>query len=55
MIHALAFAALMMLAHSWYPGICCGEQDCKPVACDQLVEDRGGWLYIPTGNRFDQL
>lgn len=59
MIRALALAAVMLasqaLAHSWYPSECCGQQDCKPVPCDQLVEDRDGWLYLPTGNRFAPL
>jgi hypothetical protein len=40
------------MAHVWYPRACCGEQDCHPVPCDELVEDRDGWLYIATGNRF---
>ncbi len=48
-------AALVMPAHGWYPTVCCGNQDCKPVPCDQLVEDRDGWLYIPTGNHFTPL
>src|SRR6266852_5640889 len=29
---------------------CCGNMDCFPVACDQLVET--DWLYVPTGNLF---
>lgn len=48
----LALLATAALAHSWYPQQCCGDRDCKPVPCDQLVEDRDGWLYIPTGNHF---
>ena len=35
-----------------YPYECCGSHDCKPIACDQLVETRNGWLYLPTGNEF---
>lgn len=45
-------ATLTVPAHNWYPSACCGQQDCKPVPCDELVEDRDGWLYIPTGNHF---
>jgi hypothetical protein len=30
-------AAIPVLAHSWYPLYCCGDKDCFPVACDQLV------------------
>jgi hypothetical protein len=57
MIRALIIAATLIApAHSWYPSQCCGQQDCQPVPCDQLVEDKDGrWLYIPTGNRFDPL
>jgi hypothetical protein len=40
------------LAHSWYPLVCCGNMDCFPIACDQLVETAYGWLYVPTGNLF---
>jgi hypothetical protein len=45
-------AATAALAHSWYPLACCGEMDCFPIACDQLVETFSGWLYVPTGNLF---
>jgi len=44
--------AIPALAHSWYPAACCGNLDCFPVACDQLVETVSGWLYVPTGNLF---
>ena len=36
----------------WYPLACCGEMDCFPVACDQLVETGSGWFYDPTSNLF---
>ena len=45
-------AAIPALAHSWYPLACCGDMDCFPIACDQLVETGSGWLYVPTGNLF---
>jgi hypothetical protein len=51
-IVAVLAAAVPALAHSWYPLTCCGNIDCLPVACDQLVETGSGWLYIPTGNLF---
>ena len=51
-IVAVLVAAIPALAHSWYPIICCGNMDCFPVACDQLVETVSGWLYVPTGNLF---
>jgi hypothetical protein len=34
----VVIAATPALAHSWYPLACCGNMDCFPVACDQLVE-----------------
>jgi hypothetical protein len=49
---AVLVAAIPALAHSWYPLACCGNMDCFPVACDQLVETVSGWLYVPTGNLF---
>ena len=45
--------AIPALAHSWYPLFCCGDMDCFPVACDQLVETVSGWLYLPSGNLFE--
>jgi hypothetical protein len=52
----LIIAALVPIipapAHSWYPLSCCGNMDCFPVACDQLVQTASGWLYIPTGSLF---
>jgi len=26
----------IMLAHSWYPFACCGDQHCHPVPCDSI-------------------
>ena len=59
MIHTVLKGVLMLaLIHQapmgWqYDASCCGERDCKPVPCHELVEDVGGaWLYIPTGNKF---
>jgi hypothetical protein len=52
LIIAALVAAIPALAHSWYPLACCGNMDCFPVACDQLVETASGWFYVPTGNLF---
>ena len=52
LIIATLLAAIPALAHSWYPLSCCGDMDCFPIACDQLVETVSGWLYVPTGNLF---
>lgn len=44
-------AATIMLAHSWYPGACCHDQDCHPVPCDSIRADGLGlsWdeWYLP--------
>ena len=52
LVIAALVAAIPALAHSWYPLACCGNMDCFPVACDQLVETGSGWFYVPTGNLF---
>ena len=52
LIVAGAIPAIPVLVHSWYPLFFCGDMDCFPVACDQLVETVSGWLYVP-GNLFD--
>src|SRR5260370_8568165 len=54
LIVATLVAAIPALAHSWYPLACCGNMDCFPVACDQLVETGSGWFYVPTGNLFER-
>lgn len=34
-------------SHSWYPPVCCSDHDCRPVACDDLVETNdGGYRYL---------
>ena len=52
LIVAALIAAIPAVAHSWYPLACCGNLDCFPIACDQLVETGSGWFYVPTGNLF---
>ena len=52
LVVAALIAAIPALAHSWYPLACCGNMDCFPVACNQLVETGSGWFYVPTGNLY---
>jgi hypothetical protein len=52
LVVAALVAAMPVLAHSWYPLACCGNMDCFPVTCDQLVDTGSGWFYVPTGNLF---
>jgi hypothetical protein len=48
----LVYALLPVEGHEWYSSNCCGQIHCRPVPCDQLVEDRDGWIYLPTRNHF---
>ena len=38
-------AATIILAHSWYPGACCHDQDCHPVPCGDIKADEHGLLW----------
>ena len=49
LIIAALVVAIPALAHSWYPLACCGNMDCFPVACDQLV--RFGLVFRPDRQR----
>jgi hypothetical protein len=34
------------VAHDWYPYSCCSSQDCQPVPCEELSENKSGsWNY----------
>ena len=35
-------AVTIILAHSWYPGACCYDHDCRPVPCDSIKTDSLG-------------
>lgn len=32
-------------AHSWYPLVCCGGQDCHPVPCQDLINTGKDYVY----------
>lgn len=49
----ILFAIRAAMAHMNYPSACCGNNDCRPVPCHDLVEDNTGWLYLPTMNHFE--
>jgi len=34
---ALALATHRAPAHEWYPKNCCSDQDCHPVACEEIT------------------
>lgn len=38
----LTAISLLILAHSWYDPWCCNDKDCRPVPCEELVEQRDG-------------
>jgi hypothetical protein len=46
------FSAIVARAHSWYDPQCCSDQDCSPVAIDDVVETEKGWKHLPTGTEF---
>jgi len=31
--------------HDWYPGHCCKNHDCAPVACDDIKETATGYAF----------
>jgi len=33
------------LAHSFYSTFCCGEKDCFPVNCSELIKQGAGYVY----------
>jgi len=37
--------ALILLAHGWYDTRCCGEGDCRPVPCAEIVRSDDRWLW----------
>lgn len=39
-------------AHSWYDAECCSNDDCKPVATEDVIETEKGWKHLPTGTEF---
>ncbi|MCA0401065.1 MAG: hypothetical protein LCH38_09645 [Proteobacteria bacterium] len=42
---ALLFALPgVALAHSWYPYECCSDNDCFPVAVENVKNAPGGWV-----------
>lgn len=42
-------------AHSWYPMQCCHDQDCHPVACDEISETKDGAEWNRFKFRKDQI
>jgi hypothetical protein len=38
----IVLAAMMVLAHSWYPWACCGGEHCHPVPCGSIKADELG-------------
>src|SRR5260370_9326430 len=51
--------AALLLAHSWYPGSCCGERDCRPVPCSEIRQEGsnlvyGKMLFLPHMRQYSQ-
>lgn len=49
---ALACVGSLAFGHSWYDVACCSDNDCHPVAADDVIETETGWKYLPTGTEF---
>lgn len=54
LIVALIALSLLVVAqaHSWYDAECCSNDDCKPVAAEEVIETETGWKHLPTGTEF---
>jgi hypothetical protein len=49
----VAFVPRAAKAHSWYDVECCHNDDCKPVAYEDVEEVGGGsWRHVPSGTVF---
>lgn len=42
---AALFAGGRAFGHDWYPIECCSGEDCRPVACSDIVETETGLRY----------
>lgn len=52
LIVALVIWAWSALAHSWYDGECCSEQDCFQVPKGYVVWSSAGWVVGPDQELF---
>jgi hypothetical protein len=41
-------------AHEWYPHECCHDEDCHPVACEEITETKEGYRWNGYFFRKDQ-
>ena len=40
------FLSYSAIGHEWYSANCCSDQDCFPVACEDILEkEDGSYLY----------
>lgn len=54
-IVALVCWPFFAFAHSWYEEDCCHDQDCGPVAAEDVEElANGDWRYIPENKVFSK-
>jgi hypothetical protein len=33
---------ILLLAHEWCPPACCGDGNCRPIPCEDIVYKKGG-------------
>jgi len=44
------------LAHSWYDWDCCHDQDCRPIAMEEVEEiDHGQWRHIASNTVIEKV
>ena len=41
-VGAVVLATSPALAHSWYDRSCCAENDCHPVPCEEITQNKDG-------------
>jgi hypothetical protein len=52
MIKLIWLSAALILAHDWYPKICCDESHCRPVDCEEISYDSDWQRYMWHGIKF---
>jgi hypothetical protein len=51
LILVLITSAWPARAHDWYDRQCCGDNDCRPVPCEQISAQNGGFEYRDARDR----
>jgi hypothetical protein len=49
MLKLILLSSALILAHDWYPKICCDESHCRPVDCEEISYDSDWQRYMWRG------